>query len=145
MKILVVGGSDAGISASLRAREYAPDSTVTMLVADDYPNFSICGIPYHVSGEVPDWRSLAHRTKDDLTHAGLQLHLSERAVSVDVDAHTVSTLTGAGEARAIGYDRLIVATGAVPNRPPIIGLDHLDSSCFGSTPLCSHAVPTLDC
>ncbi|MFI7065220.1 FAD/NAD(P)-binding oxidoreductase [Kribbella sp. NPDC050124] len=36
MRIVVVGGSDAGISAALRARECAPESTVTILVADTY-------------------------------------------------------------------------------------------------------------
>ena len=43
--LLVIGGSDAGISASLRAREIDPSTDVTMVVADAYPNFSICGIP----------------------------------------------------------------------------------------------------
>lgn len=125
MRLVIIGGSDAGITAGLRARQLDPASDVHLIVADDYPNFSICGIPYHVSGEVPDWRSLAHRTKDDLTNAGLQLHLSERAVGIDVDAHTVSTVTAAGDAKTIGYDRLVIATGAVPNKPPIAGLDQL--------------------
>jgi NADPH-dependent 2,4-dienoyl-CoA reductase/sulfur reductase-like enzyme len=58
--LLVIGGSDAGIEAGLRAREVDPASEVTLLVADRYPNFSICGIPYHLSGEVADWRDLAH-------------------------------------------------------------------------------------
>lgn len=39
---------------------------VSLLVADAYPNFSICGIPYHVSGEVPDWRNLADRSTEEL-------------------------------------------------------------------------------
>jgi NADPH-dependent 2,4-dienoyl-CoA reductase/sulfur reductase-like enzyme len=50
--LVVVGGSDAGISAALRARELAPDRDVTVVVADRFPNFSICGIPYHVAGDV---------------------------------------------------------------------------------------------
>jgi hypothetical protein len=37
-----------------------------VLVADAYPNFSICGLPYYLSGDVADWRSLAHRTTADL-------------------------------------------------------------------------------
>ena len=57
-RLLVVGGSDAGISAALRARELAPATDVTVVVADSYPNFSVCGIPYYLSGEVLDWRSL---------------------------------------------------------------------------------------
>ena len=56
MHLLIIGGSDAGIAAALRARELDPTVEVTVLVADGYPNYSICGIPYHISGEVPDHR-----------------------------------------------------------------------------------------
>ncbi len=68
-RLVIVGGSDAGISAGLRARELDPTVEPPLMVADRYPNFSICGIPYHVSGEVPDWRDLAHRTEADLRAA----------------------------------------------------------------------------
>ena len=44
MHLLMIGGSDAGISAALRARELDPSADVTVIVADAYPNFSICGI-----------------------------------------------------------------------------------------------------
>ena len=44
--LLIIGGSDAGISAALRAKELAPDTDVTLLLADSYPNLSICGFPY---------------------------------------------------------------------------------------------------
>lgn len=43
--VIAIGGSDAGISAALRIRELDPTTDVTVVVADDYPNFSICGIP----------------------------------------------------------------------------------------------------
>ena len=66
MHIVAIGGSDAGISAALRARELDPHCQVTVVVADAYPNFSICGIPYYVSGEVGHWTNLAHRTHADL-------------------------------------------------------------------------------
>jgi NADPH-dependent 2,4-dienoyl-CoA reductase/sulfur reductase-like enzyme len=49
-KFLIIGGSDAGISAALRARELAPNVEVTMVLADNYPNFSICGLPFYLSG-----------------------------------------------------------------------------------------------
>jgi hypothetical protein len=65
MRLVAIGGSDAGISAALRARELDQSAEVTVVLADAYPNFSICGIPYYVSGEVSDWRNLAHRTIAD--------------------------------------------------------------------------------
>jgi hypothetical protein len=48
-KILILGGSDAG----------AP---VTVVLADDFPNYSICGLPFYLSGEVHQWHDLAHRS-----------------------------------------------------------------------------------
>ena len=73
--IVAIGGSDAGISAALRARELDPGCEFTVVVADAYPNFSICGIPYYVSGEVTHWRNLAHRTIADLEATGMRLRL----------------------------------------------------------------------
>lgn len=125
MKVLIIGGSDAGISAGLAARDHDPTSEVALLVADEYPNFSICGIPYHISGEVPDWRYLAHRTAADLERAGLQLQLGHRVAVIDPAAHTVTANGPGGDTTTIGYDRLIVGTGATPVRPPITGLDRL--------------------
>ena len=52
MHVVMIGGSDAGISAALRIAELDPSADVTVVLADAYPNFSICGIPYYVSGEV---------------------------------------------------------------------------------------------
>jgi NADPH-dependent 2,4-dienoyl-CoA reductase/sulfur reductase-like enzyme len=126
MHIVAVGGSDAGISAALQARETDPGAEVTVVVADAYPNFSICGIPYYVSGEVTHWRNLAHRTYADLEAAGMRLRLNTTATKIDVAGHTVH-LTGPDGApeETLAYDQLVIGTGAVPVRPPIAGLGGL--------------------
>ncbi|MBN9623228.1 MAG: FAD-dependent oxidoreductase, partial [Actinobacteria bacterium] len=121
MRLVAVGGSDAGISAALRARELDPDCDFTVVLADAFPNFSICGIPYHVSGEVPDWRNLAHRTHADLEATGMNLRLDTRVAAIEADEHRIVVEGG----EAIDYDALIVSTGAVPVRPPIEGLNRL--------------------
>src|SRR5579872_6644191 len=106
MHLVAIGGSDAGISAALRARELDPSVDVTVVVSDAYPNFSICGIPYYVSGEVTHWRNLAHRTVADLEDAGMALRLDTTARRIDVPARKL-LITGAdGKEELLAYDKL---------------------------------------
>src|SRR6266702_2979095 len=125
MHLVMIGGSDAGISAALRARELDPGAEVTVVAADAYPNFSICGIPYYVSGDVAHWRNLAHRTIADLEAAGMTLRLDTTARRIDVPGRKLLVTGPAGGEELIGYDKLVIGTGAVPVRPPIAGLDTL--------------------
>ena len=123
MHVVMIGGSDAGISAGLRTRELDPGADVTVVAADAYPNFSICGIPYYVSGEVTHWRNLAHRSIADLEAAGMWLRLDTTARRIDVASRKLLVTSPDGTEELLGYDKLIVGTGAVPVRPPIGGLD----------------------
>jgi NADPH-dependent 2,4-dienoyl-CoA reductase/sulfur reductase-like enzyme len=125
MHIVAIGGSDAGISAALRAREADPGAEVTVVAADAYPNFSICGIPYYVSGEVTHWRNLAHRTTADLEAAGMRLRLDTTARRIDVEGRKLAVTGPHGGEDVIAYDQLVIGTGAVPVRPPIMGLEAL--------------------
>lgn len=110
MKLVIIGGSDAGIMAGLRAKELQPNTTVELVAQDDYPNFSVCGLPYQISGEVSSWQNLAHRTKEELEQAGLILHLNTQAISIDTDKHQVVVQKGE-KTRLLSYDKLILATG----------------------------------
>lgn len=122
MHLVAIGGSDAGISAALRARELDASTEVTVVVADDYPNFSICGIPYYVSGEVTHWRNLAHRTIADLEATGMELRLETLARQIDASDHKLLVTASDGTEELLAYDALVVGTGAVSVRPPIEGL-----------------------
>ena len=126
MHLVMIGGSDAGISAALRARELDPGAEVSVVVADAYPNFSICGIPYYVSGEVTHWRNLAHRTSADLEATGMSLRLDTTARRIDVGGRKLLVTSAGGTEELISYDKLVIGTGAVPVRPPISGLHDPD-------------------
>ncbi len=122
-RLLILGGSDAGISAALRARELNSSAEVTVVLADRFPNYSICGLPFYLSGEVPDWHWLAHRTAEDISREGIHLLLDSTAQAIDPTDHVVTILDEDGKPRELTYDRLVIATGAVPVRPHIPGLD----------------------
>ncbi|MDI9890167.1 MULTISPECIES: FAD-dependent oxidoreductase [Microbacteriaceae] len=123
--LIAIGGSDAGISAALRARELDPATEVTVVVADEYPNFSICGIPYYFTGEVQPWQSLAHRTAADLEATGMRLRLNTYATGIDVSGHRLEVRNPDGQIEELAYDELMVGTGALPSHAGIAGLDRL--------------------
>jgi hypothetical protein len=54
MHSLIIGGSDASIAPKLHEHELDPTCDVTLVLADEYPNYSICGLPFFLSGEAPD-------------------------------------------------------------------------------------------
>jgi NADPH-dependent 2,4-dienoyl-CoA reductase/sulfur reductase-like enzyme len=125
MRLIAIGGSDAGISAARRARELDASAEVMVVLADAYPNFSICGIPYYVSGDVGQWRDLAHHSLADLEATGMRLRLDTRARRIDAVRHRLLVVTSDGREESFDYDALIIGTGAIPVRPPIGGLDRL--------------------
>jgi NADPH-dependent 2,4-dienoyl-CoA reductase/sulfur reductase-like enzyme len=122
MHLVAIGGSDAGISTALRARELDPSVDVTVVVADSYPNFSICGIPYYFSREVNPWQSLAHRTHADLEATGMQLRLDTLATSIDVAGQQLTVRDANGQVSTIAYDELMVGTGASPSTAGLAGI-----------------------
>ncbi|MHA3067227.1 FAD-dependent oxidoreductase [Lacticaseibacillus saniviri] len=111
--LLIIGGSDAGISAALRARELDDQVCIILLLSDDFPNFSICGIPYALSGEVTDWHHLAHRTRRDLEAYHIAFHSNTVADKIDSEAHQVLAHNSDGS-QVFAYQKLLVATGARP-------------------------------
>ncbi|HBE79900.1 MAG TPA: CoA-disulfide reductase [Firmicutes bacterium] len=121
--IVIIGGSDAGISAALRIRELNPEIIPTMIVADSFPNFSICGLPYYISKEVTCWENLAHRTRQDIENAGINLLLEHTAQSIHPERKQVNVVDKSGAIKAVDYDKLIVGTGAISLKPKIIGID----------------------
>ena len=123
---MIIGGSDAGISAALRIRELDPASDVQVVLEDAYPDFSICGVPYYISGDVPDWRNLAHRSLADLEATGMRLHLDTSAHRIDVERRELLVSNQTGHEEVIGYDALIIGTGAAPIEPAIDGLGGAD-------------------
>lgn len=118
MKILIIGGSDAGIAAGLRTHELDPSCEITLVLADEFPNYSICGLPFYLSGETPDWHSLAHRTE----FPGIEVLPNHTAASIDAARKNVKVRRLDGVEIEISFDKLVIGTGARPVWPAIDGL-----------------------
>lgn len=121
-RILIVGGSDAGTSAALSARSLDTECDIDVLLEDRFPNFSVCGLPFLLSGEVAGWADLAHRSEEDFARRRITLHTEHRAISIRSDRREVVAATAAGD-QTFGYDHLVIATGAEAVTPKIAGAE----------------------
>lgn len=121
MRIIIIGGSDAGISAALRIRELDKSIEPLIITSDNYPNFSICGIPFYIGDEIKDWKSLAHRTKAEIEEQGIKLLLNTVVTKINPGLKSIQVKSESGEISDIKYDRLVIGTGAVSAIPPISG------------------------
>ena len=92
------------------------------MLDDAYPNFSICGIPYYVSGDVSDWRQLAHRDLGALETTGMQLRLTRASRSIDPDRHELLVTDKSEQDEVIRYDERSSLPAPLPFSPQSTGL-----------------------
>ncbi len=117
---VIVGGVAGGMSTAARLRRRDEDMEIIVLEASGYVSFANCGLPYHVSGVIPDRASLLLQTPESLgARFNLDVRVNTRATGIDRENKTVTTDTG----DVIGYDHLVLSPGASPIIPPIPGIE----------------------
>ncbi|PRX99455.1 FAD-dependent oxidoreductase [Allonocardiopsis opalescens] len=127
-RLVVIGGDAGGMSAASQARRRRgpEDLEIVAIERGRYTSYSACGIPYFIGGAVTSTNELIARAPEvfEKDYAiGVRLH--REAVAVDLDARRVTTVElgpgGSGRTIEEPFDQLVVATGAVPNRPALPG------------------------
>ena len=129
-RILVIGGSAAGPKAAAKARRLDESAEVIILQKGADLSMASCGYPYYVGGVFDDRNQLlctaagvVRDPKFYLNAKAIDARTSTEATAIDRAAHTVSFKNLAtGETGAIGYDNLILATGASAKMPPVPGI-----------------------
>ncbi len=125
MKIIIIGGVAGGASAAARARRLSEDARIVLFERGPDVSFANCGLPYYVGGEIDKRDKLLVTTPDRLrSRFGLDVRTQTSVESIDRVAKTVRARDLAwGREYEESYDKLILAPGAAPLRPPIPGID----------------------
>lgn len=117
--LVVLGGGAAGMSAASAARRADPDREIVVLESTGHAAYGLCGLPYHLSGVVPDAESLvSYPPAFFRERRRIDLRLHAEAVALDVARREVHVRTAGGVER-VGYTDLVVTTGGTPSRPPV--------------------------
>ncbi len=125
MKLLIVGGVAGGASAATRFRRLSEDSHIVLFERGPDVSFANCGLPYYVGGEIAERGKLLVTTPQRLRERfNLDVRTQSSVEAIDRQAKKVTVHNLAtGEKYEESYDKLILAPGAAPLRPPLSGLD----------------------
>ncbi|MGA2403758.1 MAG: FAD-dependent oxidoreductase [Syntrophobacteraceae bacterium] len=129
-RVVIIGGVALGPKAACRLKRLEPDADVLIIDQDEYISYGGCGIPYFISGDISDVRELMstsfhmERTPQFFRDAkDVRVRTRTRALAIDRANRRVRVRDlVSGVEEDLPYDRLVIATGSTPNKPPIPGI-----------------------
>lgn len=124
-RTVIVGGVAAGMSAATRLRRNDESREIVVLERGDHVSLANCGLPYHLGGTIADRDDLLLQSPEGLRDRfRLDVRVRHEVQRIDRAGRTVTMLNlRTDQVSEIGYDELILATGAAPVRPPIPGIE----------------------
>jgi NADPH-dependent 2,4-dienoyl-CoA reductase/sulfur reductase-like enzyme/rhodanese-related sulfurtransferase len=123
--IVVIGGTACGPKAAARARRCDPAAKITIIEQKENLSTATCGLPYYVSGVIPRESALVTRQPDYFREVfDMTVLTGTRALSIDAKAHAIEIADlKTNRHSPVFYDKLVLATGALPTVPPWEGKD----------------------
>lgn len=132
---MVIGGDAGGMAAASGVRRLRPDVEIVVVEKGGHTSYAMCGIPYVVGGEVDDVDLLVARSPEEFGAMDIEVRVHTEATAIDLHARTVETRDlDSGETRQLGFDQLMIGTGARPIIPGWAHGDHPQVSVVHTLP-----------
>jgi nitrite reductase/ring-hydroxylating ferredoxin subunit len=111
-RIIIIGGGAAGLACAIELRKLGYDGTLTILSEDEDPPYDRPNLSkdYLAGTALEEWMPL--RDDDWYSMNNVELRLRTRVDELDTETRKVRL--GSGD--ALGFDRLLLATGSEPRR-----------------------------
>lgn len=117
MRVIIIGGDAAGMSAASQIKRMKPDYEAIVFERGEYISYAACGIPYFLGGAVGSMDELIEVTIGEAREKRkVDVRPGHNVIAIDPAARTV-TVEHDGARRAEPYDRLLIATGARATLP----------------------------
>jgi NADPH-dependent 2,4-dienoyl-CoA reductase/sulfur reductase-like enzyme len=123
-RMVVIGGDATGMTAASQARRRRSADALEIVAFERgrHTSYSACGIPYWIGGDTTGPDALIARTPEEHRARHIDVRLGTEVTELDPAAGRVRTRDPEGREEWTGYDHLVIATGAVPLRPPLPGI-----------------------
>ena len=118
MHHVIIGAGPAGVIAAETLRKTDPSCSIKLIGDETEPPYSRMALPYYLIDNIDEAGTYLRKSDTHYADQGIEV-IQDRAASVDPDAHTLELESGA----TANFDKLLIATGSHPIRPPIPGLD----------------------
>ena len=125
MKYVIIGGVAGGATAAARLRRQDETSDIVLIEKGKHISYANCGLPYYIGGVITDRDRLFVQTPEAFSRRfRIDVRTESEAMGINTETKVVIIKSAEDGTYSESYDKLLLAPGSSPVRPPLPGIDN---------------------